>query len=311
MDVGLLASVVITTRNRKNIVLDCLNSVLGMNYTNFEVILVDNASSDGTVQAVRKKFPRVKVVTAKENLGLSGGKNLGQRYAKGEYILFLDSDTIVNEKMLGELITLAENNPKIGITVPKMYYFDRPDVIWYAGAKVSLLTSRTENIGLNEKDRGQYDKVKKVSHGPTCFLVTRSALEAVRQHDEIYFMTYGDTDFALRAKEAGFKVLFCPKAKLWHRLGMEENIKTVRALGYNLPMRAYYFARNRVIFMKSHALRLNFIIFIFFFFPLFTLYFAYEIIRFGEGWQFLKPHLWGSFDGLRYAFGGKIKNVYR
>ena len=123
-------------------------------------------------------------------------------------------------------------------------------------------------------------------------------------------MTYGDTDYGFRARKAGFKVIFCPKAKLWHCLKKEANIKTIRALGYNLPMRAYYLARNRVIFMKRHTSKINLFIFILIFYPIFTLYFVYKIIIFGGGWRFLGPHLKGTFDGIKYIFGGRIVNVY-
>ncbi|MFH1905619.1 MAG: glycosyltransferase family 2 protein [bacterium] len=310
MDVKLV-SVVITTRNRKGVVVDCLNSVLRMNYANFEIILVDNASSDGTVQAVMEKFPMVKVAVAEENLGLNGGKNLGQKEASGDYVFFLDSDTTVDKRLLLEMVRVAEGDVKIGVVTPKMYYLNPPNVIWYAGAKVNLLTSQTKNIGCNEEDKGQLDQVRETEFAPTAYLVKREVIERIEGHNEDLFMTYGDTDFGFRAREAGFKVVFCPGAKLWHLLGMGENIKTMRALGYRLPMRAYYFSRNRVIFMKLHAPKLNFIIFMLFFFPLFTFYFVYKIIRFGAGWRFLKPHLQGSIDGLKYAFDGKVRNLWR
>lgn len=305
-----LATIVITTRDRKEIILDCLRSLFKMDYPNFEVILVDNASTDGTKEAVRKKFPKVKLIISKKNLGLNGGKNLGQKYAKGEYILFLDSDTVVDKRLLSELVKLAESDPKIGVVCPKMYYYDRKNIIWYAGSCVNLLTSQTKNVGANENDSGQWDQVRETQFAPTAYLATRKAVNKLKGHEEAFFMTYGDTDYGFRARKAGFKVMFCSKAKLWHRLGMEENIKSIRSLGYNLPMRAYYFARNRVIFMRRHAPEFNFILFMFFFFPLITFYFTYKIIRYHGGWKFLRPHLMGTFDGLKYLLGGKIENSY-
>jgi GT2 family glycosyltransferase len=124
-------------------------------------------------------------------------------------------------------------------------------------------------------------------------------------------MTYGDTDYGFRARKAGFKVMFCPFAKLRHRLGREENSQTLRSLGYNLPMRAYYFARNRVVFMKRHAPRLNFIFFLLICFPLATFYMVYKILLYRGGWRFLKPYLCGSLDGFKYALGGELKNLWR
>lgn len=303
-----LVSIVIVTRNRERLVCDCLSSVFKMNYTQKEVILVDNGSEDGTVRSVRKKFPSVKIIKTEENLGLNTGKNLGQRQAKGEYILFLDSDTVVEENMLSALVLAAESDPKIGLVCPKMYYFDKKKVIWYAGSSVNLFTSRTVNIGCNEEDKGQFEEIKETQFAPTAYLVTKKVAEKLKGHDEIFFMTYGDTDYGLRARKGGFKVVFCPRAKLWHHLGQEENTKTIRALGYNLPLRAYYFARNRVIFMRKHAPLFNFVVFMIFFFPLFTIYFLSKIIYFGGGWQFIRPHLEGSWDGLLFALTGYLKN---
>lgn len=308
-----LVSVVITTRNRKEDVLACLSSVYANDYPRFEVILADNASTDGTIEAVKKKYPKVKLAVAKENLGLNGGKNMGQKKAKGDYIFFLDSDTVIDKKLLSELVKTAELDSKIGLICPKMYYFDQKNTIWYAGSFVNLFTSRTLNIGCNEDDHGQYDQVRETQFAPTAYLAKRSVINKLKSHDETFFMTYGDTDYGFRARENGFKVIFCPTAKLWHRLEREKNQNTVRALGFNLPLRAYYFPRNRVIFMKKHAPKLNYIIFVLVFFPLVTWYMTYKIIIFKGGKTFLRPFLKGTLDGLKFAlsngkWGGR--NVY-
>lgn len=306
-----LVSIVIVTYNRREVISDCLASVLKMNYPNFEVILVDNGSKDGTVEAIRERFPVVRVVASKINLGLNGGKNLGQNQARGEYVLFLDSDTIVDENLLAELVRVAESDPRVGMVCPKMYYHEPKDVIWYAGSFVNLWTSQTKNIGANEEDQGQWDQVRETEFAPTAYLTKREVVEKLKGHDEFLFMTYGDTDYGFRTREAGFKVMFCPIARLWHKIKKQENIKTIRALGYNLPMRAYYFARNRVVFMKRHAPKLNFAVFMLVFFPLFTLYVTYKIIIFGGGPKFLKPHWQGSLDGLGFIFGKRLTNRWK
>ncbi|PIS14588.1 hypothetical protein COT64_01705 [Candidatus Shapirobacteria bacterium CG09_land_8_20_14_0_10_39_12] len=302
-----LVSVIIVTRDRQRQVSECIKSVSLSDYPFFEIILIDNASKDETVTEIKKHFPKVKILTSAKNLGANGGKNLGQKQAKGDYFFFLDSDTVVDKKLLSELVKVAQSDPQIGMVCPKMYYFDKKDVIWYAGAYINFLTSRAKNIGNDETDLGQHDQVRETSFAPTAYLVKRIVAEELKGHGEIYFMGYVDSDYGYRIKEAGYKVMFCPKAKLWHRIGQYENSRTIRALGYNLPLRAYYFARNRVVFMKSHAPLPNFLIFMVTFFPLMNGYFLYKIIVFG-GWRYLRPHLEGCFDGLRYAFGGKIKN---
>jgi hypothetical protein len=306
-----LVSVIIVTRNRRAIVLECLGSVFKMNYPNFEVIVVDNASTDGTAEAIVQKYLRAKLIKARRNLGLNGGKNLGQKKARGKYILFLDSDTVVDKHLLTELVKVAQNDAQVGIVCPKMYYSDEKDVLWYAGASVNLWTSQTKNRGCNQKDSGQYDQLGETQFAPTAYLVSAKACRKLKKHDESLFMTYGDTDYGFRARKAGFKVMFCPFAKLRHRLGREENSQTLRSLGYNLPMRAYYFARNRVVFMKRHAPRLNFIFFLLICFPLATFYMVYKILLYRGGWRFLKPYLCGSLDGFKYALGGELKNLWR
>lgn len=303
-----LVSVVVVTYNRKEVAADCLASILKMDCPNFEVILVDNGSEDGTVEAIQERFPDVKVVASETNSGLNGGKNLGEAQARGDYILFLDSDTLVDKNLLTELVKVAENDSQVGMVCPKMYYHQPEDVIWYAGSFVNLWTSQTKNIGVNEKDQGQHDQIRETEFAPTAYLVRREVIEKLKGHDEFLFMTYGDTDYGFRTREAGFKVMFCPTAKLWHRIKAQDNVKTIRALGYNLPMRAYYFARNRMIFMKRHAPKFNFAVFTLVFFPLITLYITYKIIDFGGGLDFLKPHWQGSFDGLRYLFDGRVEN---
>lgn len=302
-----LASIIIVTRNREQEVSVCLKSIFNMDYQNFEVILVDNASADNTIKQVKAKFPKVKIVKSEKNLGACGGKNLGQKQAKGEYLFFLDSDTIVDKKILTEMVKIAESEAKIGMVCPKMYYLDKKNTIWYAGASINLLTSQAKNIGNHEEDQGQFDQVRETSFAPTAYLAKRIVAEKLKGHGEMFFMGYVDSDYGYRTLEAGFKVMFSPKAKLWHRINQEENVKSIRALGYNLPLRAYYFARNRVVFMKAHAPAVNFLIFMILFFPLMTTYITYKIISF-KGWQFLKPHLEGSLDGLKYALGGKTEN---
>lgn len=305
-----LVSIIIVTYNRKNIVVDCLNSVFRLNYPQIEVIVVDNNSLDNTVGIVKEKFPQVKIVALKTNLGLNAGKNAGQVKATGDYILFLDSDTLVDKNLLTWLVKLAKSDPKIGLVCPKMYYSKPKNVIWYAGASVNLLTSQTKNYGCNQQDLGQFDQIRETQFAPTAYLVTRKVLRQLKNHNEDLFMTYGDTDYGFRTRKAGFKVVFCPKAKLWHRLNQLENTKTIRTLGFNAPLRAYYFSRNRVIFMKNHASKLNFILFLFIFFPAVTFYISGKIIVY-RGWQFFIPHWQGTFDGLRYLINHQVKNNWR
>jgi hypothetical protein len=300
-----LVSIIITTWNRKKDTMECLKSLYSQNYSNYEIILVDNGSEDNTPQEIRKKFQKVYIVENKKNLGIAGGRNSGLRFARGSYILFLDSDTIVDKNMIRELINVIEKGKKIGIVVPKMYFLDTPNLIWYAGAKVNLLTSRTQNIGAYEIDQGQYDEVSETSHGPTAFLCRKELIDKIGGHDEDYFMSYADLDFAIRTKKAGFKVLYVPSAKLWHKISAGKDKNPIRDLLGTFPFRAYYFARNRIIFMKKNVKFLNFIFFLLFFEPFFISVYIIKIVLYNQ-WKYLKMYLKGIRDGVYYTFTNRV-----
>lgn len=304
-----IVSVIITTRNRKRDILECLDTLYKQSYKNLEIILADNNSEDDTVKSVRERFPDVRIIEAKRNLGIAGGRNLAQREAKGQYYFYLDSDTILHEDCIGELVNFLTEHKDVGMVVPKMYYFDCPDYIWFAGSTIDLITSRTVNVGANERDSGQYDKPTECAHGPTAFMVTKEVVDVVKEHDESYFMTYADADFAVRTKKAKFNIYYIPSAKLWHRLNMEENKNGIRALGYNTPLRAYYFSRNRVIFMKKNSSAAMFVLFLLLIFPLFTIYYTLKIIQYKGKFVHLKNHIIGSWDGLKYALFNVLDNT--
>lgn len=302
-----LVSVVITTRNRNDDVIECLQSVFQSDYPNFEVIVVDNDSGDETVRMVTEKFPRVKLVKNKVNRGIVGGRNDGQKIARGKYILFLDSDTAIDKRMLSELAEFAEKNQDVGVAAPKMYPYSQRELIWYAGATINMLTSQTLNVGGWEVDRRQYDTAREASHAPTAFLARRDVSEQIGGHDETYFMSYGDADFGCKVKKAGYKVMYVPTAELWHKNTFEAG--TLRSLGFEFPLRAYYYARNRFIFMKKNAPFLNFVVFFVVFTPIYTTWYSFKILQYRGGLKFLKPYLRGTWDGIKYAFGMKVKNI--
>lgn len=297
-----MVSVVILTFNRREDVIRCIVSLEKSSYKNIELIVVDNASTDGTLLEIRNKFKDVKVIVNKTNLGIAEGRNIGQENAQGEYVLFLDCDTIVDRNMVNELVAQIDSDDSIGLVVPKMYYYEEPNLLWFAGAKLNMFTSQAVNVGAGEYDKGQYDKVVRVSHGPTAFLVSRKVLEKVKGHDKKYFMCYADTDFAFRTRETGFKTVFCPKAILWHNIKLRDVKNSLSYYGFDSLRRTYYYARNRFIFMKTHAPRLNLLIFLVFFAPTFLVFFTYQIVHLGGGFSYLKAYWRGFLDGFLYVF---------
>lgn len=303
-----LVSVLLTTRNRKQLLLDCLQTLREQTYPALEVIVADNGSSDGTAEAIRERFPEVRVLAAQSNHGIAGGRNLAEREAQGELLLFLDSDTLLHPGCVAELAAFLQAHSKAGIAVPKMYYTEPADHIWFGGSSINLFTSQTFNEGVNEPDHGQHDTPKPCAHGPTAFMATRACARAVGGHDESYFMTYADMDYAVHAKRLGFEVWYVPAARLWHHLNMRDNSVGIRRLGYNVPLRAYYFSRNRVIFMRKNVSRPRFWLFMCTFFPLFSLYYLWKIREYQGAPVHYRNHLLGCMDAVKFAVTGRFDN---
>jgi hypothetical protein len=228
-----LVSIIIPTYNREREILECISSLLSISYRNFELIVVDNASQDNTVVSIKEKFSNIRIVELNQNLGASEGRNEGIRHAKGEYLCFVDSDNIVDKNFLTDLVKLAESGNEIGFVGHKMYYFNDPKRIWYAGADISLLTSRTRYIGINEIDKGRHDQAREVGHIPNVWLVKKSVIEKIGMIDTDYIMHYEEFDWAMRAKKAGYKIMFCPTAVVYHNIPLP---KKSALLGMNDPL---------------------------------------------------------------------------
>jgi hypothetical protein len=294
-----LVSIVIQTHNRIGKLVNLLDSIRKVNYPNFEIILVDNASDDGTVDIVRKKFPEVKVIVSKKNLGHFSGANLGFKEAKGEYIFNIDDDNVVDKEVLGELVKCAQSDSKIGLLGPKMYYLSDPKKIWFAGTSINYLTGKTKYRGIGEVDRGQFDKIIETDHIPNAIFIKRKVIDKIGYYSEDYKMTFGESDFAVRARKAGYKVVYCPKAIVWHDTKLPESGTLRGKIGFDTPYRAYYLARNRLIFMDRHVSRICFMLFLFFV-PFLTIYYISIFLRYRRI-DMLVSYFKGLLDGLVFV----------
>jgi GT2 family glycosyltransferase len=299
-------SVIILSYNAKHDVLDCLKSVHRSKYPNYEIIVVDNASSDGSSEIIRKTYPHVKLVCSKLNLGRTGGYNLGLKYATGEYILFLDQDTVIEENMIAELIKVISMNSLIGAVGPKIYYFNDPKRIWSVGTSVNLLTGKVHFFGSGQIDKGQFNSIIEVQQCPTAILVRREVISKIRGYDEDIFMVYCDADFCLKIWEAGYKVVVSPFAMLWHKV--RKPLKMSESLGLKSPLMAFLGGRNRIIFMKKHAKKPNFLMFLTVFLPIIIIF--YSITSIIERRIDLLISFWkGTLYGLKFAILNK-KSFY-
>ena len=253
--------IIVLNWNGKEVLEECLQSIEKLDYPNYEVIVVDNGSTDGSQDMVKNKFSYDHLIENGMNLGWGGGMNVGVEYAMNKdanYAFILDNDIIVDEHCLSELVKAAESSQDIGIAGPKILFYHEPNKIWYIGGAIDLKKGRNPQIAHGEIDKGQYDKKREIDY-TGIFLLKRCVIEKEGAFDTRFFVYYEDADYCLRAQRAGFKICYIPKAKVWHKV----EASTGDTLNYN---QIYYMTKNRFLFMKQHATRRQYLSFLVSFF---------------------------------------------
>lgn len=206
-----LVSIIIVNWNGGEVFRECLRSLNKIKYKNWELIIVDNGSTDGT-----KKYATVK---NNKNLGFAEGNNLGFEKAKGEYVLLLNNDTTVEKDFLNKLVDRIQKDKKIGLIQPKIHVMSDPSFIDSAGSYLTR-TGFLQHWGLLSKDGKEFNKEKYIfSAKGACVLIRREVIEKVGLFDKDYGSYLEDTDFSWKAWIAGYKVLFYPKAEIYHKIG--------------------------------------------------------------------------------------------
>jgi hypothetical protein len=212
-------SLIVLTYNGKDDTLAFLESLGCTDYPNYEIMVVDNGSTDGTVEAVRKSFPKAKVVENGENLGFAGGMNAGVRKSRGKYVVLLNNDMIASKKeWLSLLVDAAEADEDVGIAIPMVLYYGT-NVIESLGKVVpdllTKITATTALLGHNEKDKRQFNEKIEIAAGNG--LVRREVFDKIGFLDERMFVYFEETDFSYRARRRGYKIICDPRSKIWHR----------------------------------------------------------------------------------------------
>ncbi len=211
-----IVSVIILNWNGKRFLKDCLASLASQSVRDFETILVDNGSNDGTAEFVREKYPWVKLVLLPGNTGFAEGNNRGFAEAEGEFIVTLNNDTKLEPGFLAALVASAEADPTIGMVAAKMLNFYEKGRIDSVGVGIAP-NGMGQNIGVGKQDCGQYDAASAV-FGPCAggALYRRSMLEKIGFFDPAFFAYYEDLDLAWRGRLAGWSAVTAPKAVVYH-----------------------------------------------------------------------------------------------
>ncbi|MCH8928787.1 MAG: glycosyltransferase family 2 protein [Candidatus Marinimicrobia bacterium] len=241
-----LVQIIILNWNGKDDTIECLRSLSKINYRNKIITVVDNASTDGSFEAIKGEFPTLNFIQNDGNLRYAGGNNAAiKNELKGEASLFLimNNDTIVKDNFLDFLVKTAESDQHIGIVVPKIYYYDDMGKIWYAGGFVNFFTGNIYHRGLRKTDTVGFDEGGEVDYATgCCMLVKRAVFEEIGLFDEAYLYTE-DVDFCFRARKAGYKVVFEPQSFIWHKI----------TSAYSISFKIYSRIKSNFRFFRFYA----------------------------------------------------------
>lgn len=225
-----------------------LIETIPFNDYSLEVIVVDNASSEDEATLIEQRYPQVKVIRSRENLGFAGGNNLGIKAALGKYLFFINNDTILKPQTsdLKHLIERLESDTKIGMVCPKIRFAWDSCPIQFAGyTPLSRITLRNKAIGYGEEDLGQYDNAHSTpyAHG-AAMMVKREAIERAGLMPECYFLYYEELDWSMMIRRAGYDIWYEPTCTIYH--------KESQSTGQDSALRTYFITRNRLLFAKRN-----------------------------------------------------------
>ncbi|MFH1229164.1 MAG: glycosyltransferase family 2 protein [Candidatus Aenigmatarchaeota archaeon] len=238
-----LVSVIFVNYNGKEHIKTCLSSLYKQTMKDFEVVLVDNRSTDGSVEFVRKNFPKVRVVENKENVGFAEGNNIGVRHARGKYVFILNLDTELDRHCLREMADCAKRNAGAAVCA-KILFFEKRSRINTTGVAFNYLGfGWCDNLGRNDKDFQEETELTFPSGA--AFMIDKRIFSELGGFDRSYFFYYEDSDLGWRMRLRGYKTVLAPKAKVYHKYFFGRH-----------PRKLYYAERNRIItVLKNYQAR--------------------------------------------------------
>ncbi len=243
MDTNKICIIVLNWNNAKDTI-ECLSSLQKITYPNFTILVVDNGSTDTSIECISQAFPHIPILKNGTNLGFAEGNNRGILHAieKGaEAFLILNNDTIVHPDILHAFHDAATQYPKAGVFGAKIFYFDDPAKVWYAGGDVDL------NCYVCVHSGSDTQKIEETNYACGCALfIKKEVIKKVGLMDPRFFLLWEEIDWCWRIRKAGYQCLFVPQAKVWHK------ISSSFEGGYRGDSWNYYYFRNRLLFLKLH-----------------------------------------------------------
>jgi len=340
-----LVSIIVLSWNGWKDTVECLESLYHMEYPRYEIIVLDNGSSDDSVRKIAEycsgrivsdslhiELPisnkpirvfqydldlimsggtfgsadefsslpgnrKLKIIVSDRNLGYAEGNNVVLRHVleeidKPSYVLLLNNDTVVDSKLLKQLVCASESDNAIGFSGPKVYFYDfagRKDVINFAGGRIVMWKGQAPHFGSGKIDKGEYDELREVDYVEgSCILARTEMIRRIGLLDSRFFAYWEESDWCLRGRRAGFKSVYVPTAMVWHKIDAARN----------RPRRTYLMTRNMFWFVKKNSDRLQFAAFLLYFFS-FSFYLnILGYLIFDRDFGSLSSYFRGAIDGL-------------
>ena len=294
-----LVYVVVLNWNSRDDAIECVGSLMNLDYPKYELLVVDNDSSDGSVESLKASFPDLEIIINKTNLGACEGRNVGIRYAleKGaDYVALLDNDTVVDQNLLTELVKAGEAEPQAGMLVPKVYdYWDKQKIHSAGSRACRFPPGRIKIIGLGKQDSAIYGQQRKIDYATGCaLLVKKEVFRQIGLFDPAFFYGLEEYDFSKRVREGGYEIIYVPDGHVWHKVA---SVREYPVLKWR------HLGRATVYFYRKHISKPYFGL------PIYVLWIVTRETMLGN-LNAVTPFLMGIWDGLSkpvlYVPGGPV-----
>ncbi len=250
-------AVILVNWNSFSFTNDCIHSLKEMSFSDYDIIVTDNGSQDGSGKQLKEIHPDIILIESNQNLGFTGGNNLGLKYAiqnNYTYSILLNNDTFVEKDFLSILINYMDAHPQVGAIQPKIYFNHDRKIIWNAGSYYNKFWGYTYSKGYLRKEKQIDNTVKEVDWVTGCaFFVRNKVLQQTGLLSNNLFIYSEDIDLSLRIHQSGYRLMYHPASVVYHIAGMSNKNKTKGKEGYLNPIVHYLNERNKIWFLKKYT----------------------------------------------------------